>query len=144
MADADLTAVTNLVDEYFRCNSLPTQLDALCALMTPDVVADYPSKKGITGIDAYRAHCAKTFKKMSATLRKSTVQRSGEVDMVPVEAMGGAEFMLTVPWTLALQTARWLICCTCCTISKTGTNRYRVRRSAEGVWRISYVLTEVD
>jgi hypothetical protein len=76
-------ACNAIVDRYMSFNCSATlDLDSLCALMTPDVVADYPRRTGIRGVDAYRAHVAVTFRAMSRFLRSSVVSRTGPVEFV--------------------------------------------------------------
>ena len=46
---------TSRINDYFRVNSRPVNLDGLLQLLTPDVIVDYPSGR-FFGLDSYMAH----------------------------------------------------------------------------------------
>ena len=118
--------ITRLITEYFRTNSRPVDLAGLQAILSADIVVDYPSGR-FNGVADYIQHQSSTARFLQWCCFYSDVKASSEIEFfdskgkkqdqnvaIPVEC----EIACSINWEYR---SKALLCC-CCEIRKAGVN----------------------
>ena len=146
------TKLKTLVDDYFWFNSSPSDVDALCNLMSEDISAVYV-RGTVHGIDAYRQH-------VTETLESADCLSEHEVEGMQYDFFinQDGEFVGKVTWIFYMRPrpccSYFCICC-CCLLPlcfrccrefrKKGVNTYKFAvDDTDGEPKISFVMTEYD